>query len=994
MIFPLPVLRPVKEERGPRRVPERTWTWLAVVMAALGFAFGGELGRWIGFALLLTVGPGMLEPLRRLPLWQRERERVLRWLPLALVLGLATLLLGDLILGRPPISRDHGVHYFQTKVLVDELIPSGRLHGWSERLNSGYPFGDSYPVLGYLMTGAAHLLSFGLISLRTSYAWGLLAVWGIALGAVAWLAGLIAQELRGEEVERAPQHEVAPTNADEADTDAESGGEAPAESAPSPSLAAWIDPRWAAALAAIAYLIDPGASREGGWNYLMFHGVWPQLLSSALWVASLPATWTALRRPSPRSLALAALLLGGSVLAHPFGMLTAATSAVAWPVVVWATGAARKLPKGQLRWWALIHVFAGLVCAGWLVTFLMSAGSMSRSPVPWKPLGALTAELLTGELFRDYRAWIGPLTVIGLFATIRRGRALGWLGLGLICALFVLASEASITVVRLDLLVSSFKNLQFPRYSLALKPLLYCFAGVGGALLIARLRQLPTRDHPASSAVLTRPRVGRLIAALCLAPLIVGALDSGDRFLPNPVGGVKVFAGSPHGEVEAALREALELEVEALAGEATPRPMTVAFLRRRMGGGTYVLFSITDLDADLVMDGHIPAVNYKYQVRRRGPNALRSMGVTHVLYDRPLGGNADDNRLTQELELVGEFGVWTLGRLGPGKVAEHFRTQGALEASEVSVERSAPATWRIEVSAGQGRVEIPVGPYRNWFGTDEEGEQVALEAILLARAVPALSVPFEGPGVIELHYRTPTIERVAGGVSLAAIVLLLLALISGRELVLAARLDSPRAATISGALALVSLAAILAASYVKQERQLSQTWDAIIDAHAKSGRMPGDRKLRLREDLVDTRAFSVARSNPDGCDGTLGKDALAGCTQDDAEPRASMIYRSPYLYRCLRVKLPPRASVDIELEGLREGDDLAGFFNRQDRNFAGIVLGLPGQERDFTPAGNNKRQHFHVTAEARGGEKTLRVRNDKDYERRLCFALAALTPAE
>jgi hypothetical protein len=188
----------------------------------------------------------------------------------------------------------------------------------------------------------------------------------------------------------------------------------------------------------------------------MFHGVWPQLLSSALWIASLPATWTALRRPSLRSLGFASLLLGASVLAHPFGMLTAVVSAVAWPIVLWATGTMRKLPGGQIRWWLIIHAVAALICAGWVVTFLASAGAMSRSPVPYEPLGTLATELLAGELFRDHRAWIGPLAIVGMIVAIRRGRAMAWLGVGLVCALLILASQASITVVRLDLVLSAF----------------------------------------------------------------------------------------------------------------------------------------------------------------------------------------------------------------------------------------------------------------------------------------------------------------------------------------------------------------------------------------------------------------------------------------------------------------------------------------------------------------------------------------------------------
>ncbi|MCA9701709.1 MAG: hypothetical protein KC431_29580, partial [Myxococcales bacterium] len=394
--------------------------------------------------------------------------------------------------------------------------------------------------------------------------------------------------------------------------------------------------------------------------------------------ASLPATWIALKKPSPRTLAGAALLLGGSVLAHPFGMLTVATSAVIWPVVCWASGAMRReLPPGVLRWGLLIHLGAGLLCVGWLYVFMASAEEMARSPVPWMPLGTLAADLLSGELFREYRAWVGPLTVIGLLVAIRRGRAMAWLGVSLVCALLVLGSEASITVLRLDLLVSGFKNLQFPRYTLALKPVLHAFAGIGAALLLARLRAVPDRDRPTegqATSPLLRPPVARLLAAICLAPLLVGVIETKGRLLPRPVG-VEVLEGSVHEEVDASLLASLRAESQGLTEDQNG--LKVAFLRGGMGGGTYPLFAITDADAALVLDGHIPAVNYRHQVRDRSPEALRLMGVTHVLYDMPLSIGAD-KRLAEQLEELGQHGEWTLARLRPER-SNGFEVHGAID---------------------------------------------------------------------------------------------------------------------------------------------------------------------------------------------------------------------------------------------------------------------------------------------------------------------------
>lgn len=961
------MLRLTEKDRGPTRLPERAWTLLAVIAAVVSLGFGGPLGRWVAVGLLLAVAPQLFAPLLRLPVIAARREAIARWLPLALVVTLGLILLGDLLLGRPPVSRDHGIHYFQTKVLIDELLPRGELVGWSERLNSGYPFGDSYPVLGYLVTGAARLLSFGLISLRTSYAWGLLGIWVLALAAVWWLAATIARELRGEPIEQ-PSVEQQPT------------------------LAELLDPRWAGAFAAIAWLIDPGASREGGWNYLMFHGVWPQLLSSALWIASLPTTWSALRRPSLRSLGLASLLLGGSVVAHPFGMLTAATSAVAWPIVLWASGAIRTLPGGQIRWWLIIHVIAALISAGGVVTFLASAGSMARSPVPYEPLGALAAKLFAGELFRDHRAWIGPLAVIGMLAAIRRGRAMAWLGLGLVCALLILASQASITVLRLDLVLSAFKNLQFPRYSIALKPLLYAFAGIGAALLLARSRELPNRDRPATTNRVPRPAAARLLASLCLAPILVGVIDDRGRLLPRPVGGIEALEGSPHQAPEQALREALQAEAQQLADSGDPRPLTVAFLRRGMGGGTYPLFSITDADARLVMDGHIPAVNYKHQVRRRSPAALDLLGVTHVIHDRPLVHGNDDLQLGKRLEVIGEFDGWTLARMTAPEQPRHY--EASKDAGEVELERSSATELRVSAE-GRGRVNIPVAPYRKWRATRQDGERVELEPVSLAGGVPGMKLPFASADSLTLEYRTPTRERAAGWVSLVVIGLVLLGLFSNRERQLAVRLESARAAQISWALGLVTLAVILVGGYIRQEHKLAQTWTHLLDAHGKSERLSKGRTLRFRQDLVDTGAYAVVRSTTDGCDGTLGKDAMAGCTQPEARPHVSMAYRAPFLYRCLRVQVPAHGTLDILLDELRDDDDLAGFFVREGGKLDGLELRLPGQDEFRRPPETSSRHHFHVSADARrGAEAKLELRNASGRPHALCFAMAAAAPVQ
>jgi len=108
-----------------------------------------------------------------------------------------------------------------------------------------------------------------------------------------------------------------------------------------------------------------------------------------------------------------------------------------------------------------------------------------------------------------------------------------------------------------------------------------------------------------------------------------------------------------------------------------------------------------------------------------------------------------------------------------------------------------------------------------------------------------------------------------------------------------------------------------------------------------------------------------------------------------------MAFRAPFLYRCLRVQVPARGSLDIHLHELRDDDDLAGFFVREVPNLDGLEMRLPG-ETEFRRPPDGTRYHFHVTAEARGGgEQTkLELRNASARPHALCFAMAAAAPLQ
>ena len=210
---------------------------------------------WLAVALVALAAPTLVQPLQRITeglkeslLWKSWRERV----PFLLVTLAVFLAWWPISIGELPISQDHANHFLATQIFVDDLVRQGAFFGWSDRISTGLPFGDVYGTSVYLVTGLLNLLSFGLIPLEISYCFGLLLVWLIP----AWAIVSWARKL----------------------------GCGP----------------WGAALAGVAFVWDIGADREGGWVYSMFHGVWPQVLATGLWLWALLLLFRLTEKPTWR----------------------------------------------------------------------------------------------------------------------------------------------------------------------------------------------------------------------------------------------------------------------------------------------------------------------------------------------------------------------------------------------------------------------------------------------------------------------------------------------------------------------------------------------------------------------------------------------------------------------------------------------------------------------------------------------------------------------
>jgi hypothetical protein len=902
------------------------WSWLAIALLVAVVARTDGLWRWLATAALL-VAVGELAPMlasstarapASLRAWVRARA------PLLLLVAIAGALLWPLVCGEPPASRDHAIHYFQARILVDEMLPSGRLSGWTDRLNHGFPYGEGYPTLGYLWVSAVHLLSFGVVDLRASYAWGLLGVWALSMWGVWQLAALITRDVldRWHGVSDDPgRHHAA---------------------------------AWAGCAAALAWLVDPGAARQGGWNYLMFHGVWPQLLSVALWVASLVAIMWCSRAPSLRRIAIAAMLVAGGLLAHPFGLLTTACSALSFAVVLAIADDARARP-GRFRVLIAIHALGIALAFGGLATFFAAAGEMGRSPVAWADLGELAGKLATGDLFAGTWVYAGAFAMIGLGLALWSGRTLAWVCASTAIGMLVLASQDAITVLRLDLLTSAFKNLQFPRFAIALKPFVFAFAGAGATVLLrAAWASWTTR-------VRSVRRVHRVFVAIVLAPVLGAMLGRLDVLERRPIGAIDTLADSGHAQDELALREALLAEAETTA------ELRVAFLRSGMGGGTYPLFSIADAGGAAVLDGHVPTVNFVYNVERRSPPVLRRLGVTHVIHDLPLP--EQDGALASYLTPLGVFGPYTLARLDlPVESGPRF-AHGTATYREL--ERG-PQSLVLEVETEGTELSLSRAPSERWHWTLDGEPLEPIISSVSGGGIDLLAARLPHGGRLELGWAMGDLERRGPWISGIAALLTLLALAVGRPLPSRTRVHDHNTVLIARMVLAAVFVLLVFGVLRRQRQQLAITWNeyAAERAQRHGGRL---HELEFADDLGVTGEIVVETSARRMCDGLLGRDVLDDCEEGDHRPHLSFVFIEPYIFRCTTFGVAPGETVTVRMGG--PGDELLAFVQRQRGDASRRDMRFSWGGGAFTVLGN-RRAELHLRPRQHPDGATLQLVND------------------
>ncbi len=589
-------------------------------------------------------------------------------------------LLWPVPLGHMPRSADHPVHLARA-VETARQLSEGRLAGWSERWFFGTPVGDLYPQLGDFLVIGIRGLSFGAMEWSTAYA----------------LAFTIAFLTQGWAVLRFGR-------------------------------ALGLGPV-AGVVGAMLLMADPGFTREGGWIYTVWFGVWPQAFAtSLLWLGMAelalasrvrlqpsehdepderePFDEPAARARLTRHVALAGLWLGGALLAHPMTMLVLA---MAGPLFVLVVGPRSRL--GLRHTAAAAAIAAGLavlLSAWWLLPMLEHRGWMASYGWLFAGLDPLLEQARQGVLTRAMAPIIGYAALVGLaLAAIRGDGPLRFAAL-LTVLMWLLATTEAFWELRLDHLSEGFTHVQYQRFLIAAKPGLFLMVGAVLASLVQlgqwlfRLGRAPERSGVNGKLLLGSAALPVALAAWAAVLLVTGARAQAEDEQLAMFRPIQVARHPERPELDADVRELAAWLDERLAED--PSPWRVAVIAQR---NSHWFMDLTVLSpVRLYKPGFTPGDNFVHKPESRHRAVLDALGVRYEIRlqrgDRPQ---------RHEVARFGDLRV--LER--PGVEPRLAHLEGPGELISVDGEFASGRVRAVVSGSGEGtRLVFHTGGYPRW----------------------------------------------------------------------------------------------------------------------------------------------------------------------------------------------------------------------------------------------------------------------------------------
>ena len=613
------------------------------------------------------------------------------WFPPMLVVGLTAALFWPLLLLEMPYSADHPVHLTRAWHFLTRNLASGQLSGWSDLWFGGWPSGEDYPPLGDYWYALWYGLTAGTLGWEGTYAVTFLSMMSAAALGVYWFGRTALG-------------------------------------------------RWEGLVGALLFLSDKGAYREGGWTYTVTWGVWPQVLSTGLCFAALGTFILLARRPSPSRFAWASLFTGLAFLGHPMALIFFAVLVPLGLVLTYIMH-----PSFRTRALALPPAAIGVgigLAAYWFFPFASKGAWMAKYGELWLSLPAMGERWLAGTLFSGTTPLVIWLGTLGGIAGVLRGKwGATFCAAGALA--FVLAASRTL-FHELDLLAlsPSFGQIQFQRFVIPAKPLVFVLAGHGLVLVFSSAR---ARD------ALRQVSMRRTVAVA----LVVGGLTG--PFLHAATGkwsekyGVGELTLKEDRRHQKDYEDFLEWSRDALRGETFAR---VAYVRPYNDHFFAAAPIWNELPAYKV--GFTPCTNFIHKADLGTDENYRLLSVRYVVSLEDLR-----RRSLREIKRFGQLRVYEFKEYSPDRF--NLEGKGSVVSADVRP-GDGFLEFDLDGTSENSTLVVHIPPFPNWTATNAEGETLDISSREFGNFGSRMVVPAHTEQ-IRFEYRAMPVNLWSGVVS-------------------------------------------------------------------------------------------------------------------------------------------------------------------------------------------------------------------------------------
>lgn len=685
---------------------------LVVVPAVVGWLLlsSSYVVRTVGVALLLmALYAGLRELLFSINRLEqsswvvrgRSLRRLREALPVLLITGAVGVLLWPLVSGEMPQTHDHTFHFTRAWHFFEHRLSQGHFTGWSDIWFAGWPAGEDYsPGADFLVT-AIYIFTLGLLGWEATYAVSIVVVFLLICLAVYRFGRVYFGVTAG-------------------------------------------------LVGALFVLADHG--RWSSWNYTVFWGVWPFVLSGAFFLLSLVTLDRIFGRCRAVDVAACALWVGASFISHPVALIYYGMASPLLLVI--------RLPGAPHRLRSLIGASISLavgflLSAFWIVPFIVKSDWMAKFPTTQLKMEALAGQIWQGSLYlissMPVFIWLG---VIGGALVLYRRHRMGMFLLAFTALnIYLFSDECYKVLLKLS---PSFGYILYHRMMVLAKIGLFLLSGHVIGELFGRLGGTPKEQPTGSAGVFGWQRyLVTCFVILALSPWAIPVRQSWIK---------KYGDGAVHKKIQTRSRIRNWKDYEAyFAWYRKLDPKKHAFFRiaYHLQAQTFATAPFHNF-IPVYKIGFSCCTNFRYRPDK--PVLYKWLSIKYVVSNRLLH---DQSSYKLEKQF-GRIRVYRYLHYSP----QRYTLEGP---GKVEVRQFADERMQLRLSAVKApgsKLILHRANYYNWKAT-LDGRPVAIETAALGGQKLFISVPAKD-GTYEFIYTWPTVNLVSSIISLLSLAALLL----------------------------------------------------------------------------------------------------------------------------------------------------------------------------------------------------------------------------